>query len=124
MIETSLASLYLYSRAFSAKSADPMFATGGPTGSSEIMRRVAAIWNRPIVPIERGGPALGAAVAGASALDGNKKSFDVDTLSAAVLKRRKPIKPITTDVEAFHGKGAYLKKFAERYSDLLANNPV
>ena len=42
--------------------------TGGATDSPQIMRRVAAIWRRPVVTIGRVGAALGSAVAGVSAL--------------------------------------------------------
>lgn len=117
VIETSLATVYLYSKSFALPTADTLFATGGATESSEIMRRVAGIWNRTVIPIAKGGPALGAAVAGASAI--SSRDFDVDALSAKVLKRSKPIAPRPDDVEAYHGKGDYLNRFSEKYAALI-----
>ena len=73
IIETSLAAVYIYSAIFTKQTQEPLFVTGGATDSPEIMRRVAGIWNRPTLPVEKGGAALGAAVAGVKAL------FDSDT---------------------------------------------
>ena len=63
VIETSLAAVYIYSAVFTKQTQAPLFVTGGATDSPEIMRRVAGIWNRPTLPVEKGGAALGAAVA-------------------------------------------------------------
>ena len=65
VIETSLAAVYVYSKVFTNPTQDALYVTGGATGSPQIMRRVSGIWNRPVVSVERGGAALGAAVAGA-----------------------------------------------------------
>jgi xylulokinase len=68
VIESSLASVCRHSRGFSPETEEPLSVTGGASGSPEIMRRVAAVWNRPVRAVEQGGAALGAAVAGAWAL--------------------------------------------------------
>ena len=88
------------------------------------MRRVAGIWNRPTLPVEKGGAALGAAVAGVKALfdadsDMESESFDIEAFSAAVLKRGESIEPNPADVAAYHGEGNYLQQFRERYEQIM-----
>ena len=125
IIETSLAALYVYSAVFTKQTQAPLFVTGGATDSPEIMRRVAGIWNRPTLPVEKGGAALGAAVAGVKALhDAENESFDIETFSASVLKRGEPIQPNPEDVAAYHGEGKYLERFREKYEQIMAAHPV
>ena len=129
IIETSLAALYIYSAVFTKQTQAPLFVTGGATDSPEIMRRVAGIWNRPTLPVEKGGAALGAAVAGIKALydaDANAEaeSFDVEAFSASVLKRGESIQPNPADVAAYHGEGKYLQQFREKYEKIMAEHPV
>ena len=122
IIETSLAAVYVYSAVFTKQTQAPLFVTGGATDSPEIMRRVAGIWNRPTLPVEKGGAALGAAVAGVKALrDAANESFDIETFSASVLKRGEPIQPHPEDVKAYHGKGKYLERFREKYEKIMVN---
>ena len=122
VVETSLAAVYAYSQGFAKRTAAPLFVTGGATESREIMRRVAGIWNRTAIPVEKGGAALGAAVAGVKAYcDANGAPFDpfdpfdIEAFSAAVLKRGEPIQPYPADVAAYHGEGRYLQRFREDY---------
>ena len=125
VIETSLAAVYVYSQVFTKQTQDPLFVTGGATGSPQIMRRVAGIWNRPVVPVEKGGAALGAAVAGVNAYCATRdEPFDVEAFSAAVLKRGERIQPNGTDVAAYHGEGNYLHRFREIYEKIMRNNPL
>ncbi len=125
VIETSLASVYLYSQGFTKQNQAPLFVTGGATESPEIMRRVAGIWNRPAIPIEKGGAALGAAVAGANAYcKQNSLPLDIEIFSAAVLKRSEPIQPNPTDVQAYHTQGKYLHRFYQLYQKIIAENPI
>ncbi len=125
IIETSLAALYVYSAVFTKQTQAPLFVTGGATDSPEIMRRVAGIWNRPTLPVEKGGAALGATVAGVKALhDANNESFDIEAFSASVLKRGEPIQPNPEDVAAYHGEGKYLERFREKYEQITAEHPV
>lgn len=122
IIETSLAAVYIYSAVFTKQTQAPLFVTGGATDSPEIMRRVAGIWNRPTLPVEKGGAALGAAVAGVKALhDAANEHFDIETFSAAVLKRGEPIQPNPEDVKAYHGEGKYLERFREKYEQITTN---
>ena len=129
IIETSLAAVYIYSAVFTKQTQAPLFVTGGATDSPEIMRRVAGIWNRPTLPVEKGGAALGAAVAGVKALydansDMDAESFDIETFSASVLKRGEPIQPRPEDVDAYHGEGKYLQRFREKYEQITSEHPV
>lgn len=125
IIETSLAAVYTYSAVFTKQTQAPLFVTGGATDSPEIMRRVAGIWNRPTLPVEKGGAALGAAVAGVKALhDAANEAFDIEAFSASVLKRGEPIQPHPEDVEAYHGEGKYLERFREKYEQIMAKYPV
>lgn len=123
IIETSLAAVYVHSAVFTKQTQAPLFVTGGATDSSEIMRRVAGIWNRPTLPVEKGGAALGAAVAGVKALyDAGNEPFDIEAFSASVLKRGEPIQPHPEDVAAYHGEGKYLERFREKYEQIMANS--
>ena len=127
IIETSLAALYIYSEVFTKQTQTPLFVTGGATDSPGIMRRVAGIWNRPTLPVEKGGAALGAAVAGVKALyniDADTETFDIEAFSASVLKRGEPIQPNPADVAAYHGAGKYLQRFREKYEQIMAAHPV
>ena len=129
IIETSLAAVYIYSAVFTKQTQAPLFVTGGATDSPEIMRRVAGIWNRPTLPVEKGGAALGAAVAGVKALydansDTDAESFDIEAFSASVLKRGESIQPHPEDVAAYHGAGKYLQRFREKYEQITSKYPV
>ena len=125
IIEASLAAVYVYSAVFTKQTQAPLFVTGGATDSPEIMRRVAGIWNRPTLPVEKGGAALGAAVAAVKALhDAANASFDIEAFSASVLKRGEPIQPHPEDVKAYHGEGKYFERFREKYEQIIAEHPV
>ena len=129
IIETSLAAVYIYSAVFTKQTQAPLFVTGGATDSPEIMRRVAGIWNRPTFPVEKGGAALGAAVAGVKTLydadpDTENEPFDIEAFSASVLKRGEPIQPHPEDVAAYHGEGKYLQRFREKYEQIMTEHPV
>ncbi len=125
IIESSLAAVYYHSLSFSAASGAPLHVTGGAISSPQIMRRVAAIWNRPVVVTDKGGAALGAAVAGVSAfLKSKREEFDVEDFSAAVLSRGAPTRPEPEDIAAFHRAGGYLDRFAAAEGALLKKYPI
>jgi len=111
IIESSLASVYLHSKHFTAPG-DTLYLTGGPSESPEILRRVAALWNGTVIPVEKGGAALGAAVSGAYALllsQGNR--LDPGKYGSSFLSKKAPVEPRPDDVKAYHGPGRYLEKF-------------
>ena len=125
VIETSLAAVYVYSKVFTKPSQEPLYVTGGATGSEQIMRRVAGIWNRPVASIEKGGAALGAAVAGAKGYcEHIGEAFDVEDFSANVQKRGELIHPNPTDVIAYHGDSNYIQRFRETYEKIINENPL
>ena len=124
IIESSLAAVYYHSRGFSRSTGEPLHITGGAAGSPGIMRRIAAIWNRPVIVTGKGGAAFGAAVAGISAyLKSSGEKFNIEDYSAAVMSESKVFQPSTEDVTAFHHPGGYLEKFAAEESRLIAEHP-
>jgi hypothetical protein len=82
---------------------------------------VAAIWNRPVTPVEEGGAALGAAVAGACAfLKTEGETIDTEHfIGAGLLKRERTFPPAAEDVLAFHRRGGYLDRFAMEEDKLI-----
>ena len=117
-IESALGLVYLYSRGFASKNSGsgPISVTGGVTKVPEILRRVAAIWNRPVATIGTVGAALGAAVAGAGSLAKYEGvPFDADALSASVLPRGAAVQPKPSDVQAFHAEDGYLSNLEREY---------
>jgi xylulokinase len=124
IIESSLAAVYYHSRGFSRSSGEPLYITGGATGSPGIMRRAAAIWNRPLVVTGKGGAALGAAVAGISAyFKSTGEKFNVEDYSAAVLPRGEIIEPTSEDLGVFHNPGGYLDRFAKEEASFIKKYP-
>jgi xylulokinase len=122
IIESSLAAVCVYSKGFTKQTNEPLYVTGGATGSPEIMRRVSAMWNRPVIPIEKGGAALGAAVAGAySFLMSQGETIDINELSKKSLKRENPVIPNPEDVRAYHASGGYLERFVREEKRLISS---
>jgi xylulokinase len=113
IIETTLATMYIHSRHFTKETSEPLHVTAGANNSEGIMRRVAVIWNRPVIRMEKAGAAMGAAVAGAHAyLKSNDETVDVKELSASLLQRREPIYPRPEEVSTYHDEGGYLERMA------------
>lgn len=118
IIDSTLAALYWYSRHFTPPEGDsaPLYVTGGATDSPQIMRRVAAIWRRPVVTIGRVGAGLGSAVAGVSALQkAAGVDSEVEALCRSLLPGGTPVDPSPADVAAYHGEKGYLKRFVGEY---------
>ena len=125
IIDSSLAAVYIHSEAFTTISQESLYVTGGATDSPEIMNRTAAIWNREVVPIEKGGPALGAAVAGAyAACKAESLSFDIEQFSQQVLKRGKAIVPNPATVAAYHNPNGYLEQFRIEEAKIISQHPI
>ena len=124
LIESALAAVYHHSRGFAKVNSQPLYVTGGATSSLGIMRRVAAIWNRQIIPIEKGGAALGAAVAGAYAFCKSEgKETDIEDFCLNLLRTGEVIQPRPEDVATIHQPGGYLDKFATEETKLIAAYP-
>ena len=119
IVESTLAATYLHSRQFMMPG-DTLYVTGGPASSPEVLRRVAAIWNRRVIPVEQAGAALGAAVSGAYALlasDGNAPNLA--EFASSFMTNRAPLQPRPEDVAAYHGLNGYLEKYIEAEKNLL-----
>ncbi len=120
LVESTLAAVYWHSKGFSVASQEPLYATGGAQNSPEILRRVAATWQRPVIATEEGGAALGAAVAAAGALfKKSRRTVKIEDYASGLLKRTSPLFPAPEDVKAFHRPGGYLEKFAREEAKLL-----
>ena len=113
IVDSTLAAMYVYSSGFARDTDEPIFVTGGPASSARIVRRIAGIWNRPVVTIGSVGAGLGTAVSGGIAfLSSEGEPADTEALSAGVLPRKAPVEPVKEDVEAYKG---YLEKFKNSY---------
>jgi len=122
LVEASLSSVFMHSNKFLKKNRGPLYVTGGVTSSGEIMRRVAAIWNRPVSVMADSGAAIGAALAGIYALSVIVKcEIDLDMLCSRLLNIKKQIIPNADDVAAFHSQGGYLDRFAIQEKRILAS---
>jgi xylulokinase len=117
IVDSTLAAVYLYSAGFAPATEEPLFVTGGPAASRQILRRIAAIWKRPAVPIGSVGAALGCAVAGAVGVAREAgREIDVEGLTERVLPRGEVLLPSGDDIRAYHGHGGYLERLREAFS--------
>jgi sugar (pentulose or hexulose) kinase len=115
IVESTLATLYLYSRSFMT-TAETLSVTGGAAASPGVLRRVAAIWDRSAVPIGHTGAALGAAVSGAyMLLAGQGKSPPQSEFAASFVERRPALTPDPEDVAVFHRPGGVLDQICAAY---------
>jgi xylulokinase len=113
LIETTLGLVYNYSKTFTKESTEPLYVTGGASKSPEILRRVAAIWNKPVVRMEHAGAALGAAVAGAYAfMKTTGKEVKIEEINKNLLHKYAVLHPTPADVAAYHSSGGYLEKLS------------
>lgn len=112
IVESTLAATYLHSRRFMTPG-DTLYVTGGPASSPEVLRRVAAIWDRKVIAVEDAGAALGAAVSGAHALlKSEGKTPEAADFAASFLRKYSPVTPRADEVLAYHGPSGYLANYA------------
>ncbi|NLP06149.1 xylulose kinase [Candidatus Fermentibacteria bacterium] len=114
IVESSLAATWLHSGHL-MKGVQTLFATGGAASSREVLRRVAAIWNRRVIPVGEAGAALGAAVAGGMV---SRRLWRIDfpgdhSFASGLALLGAPVDPVPEDVEAYHGENGFLERFAE-----------
>lgn len=63
VVDSTLALMNYYSKDMMKQDvAQPIYITGGPSNSKEIIRRIAAFWNRPVVKVRSTGASFGAAI--------------------------------------------------------------
>lgn len=103
LVDSALGLLYRGSAPWLAGRESALAVTGGPASSPGILRRIAAIWNRPVVTIGTTGAALGAAAA----------ALTYDGVRTPLLPPSSPVLPKTSDVEALHRPGGYLDRIEE-----------
>ncbi|HUW70160.1 MAG TPA: xylulose kinase [bacterium] len=111
-VDSTLGLLYQGSARF-ASSVTEVAVTGGAAASEGTRRRIAAIWNCPVVPIGETGAAAGAAVAAAVAIseDGDAEHY-AGRAAAAVSRRGRVQRPEPSLVVAYHGANGYLARLA------------
>jgi xylulokinase len=101
---------------------DPISVCGGPSGSHEIMRRVAAIWNRPAIHIGQAGAPLGAAIAAAVALapESRQELRDevADSLRRAVYESSTTVTPDPEWVHRYHADGGFLDRLESAFEKM------
>ena len=120
LIDSSLAIVHHYSKVFTRDEKDPLYITGGACRNKEILKRVAAIWNRDVIPIDSVGAALGAAVSGAVAY-GNVKNLTVDPykISEGIISSGMVIKPDDEYVKKYK---EYLPRVIKEFERLIYRN--
>ncbi|MBN1644149.1 MAG: hypothetical protein JW856_04960 [Dehalococcoidales bacterium] len=125
LVESTLATIYLYSKPFAKESAGPLYITGGASRSPEIVRRIAAIWNRPVVSMEQTGAASGAAMSGIYAfLRSTGKEVKIEEITRNLLRNSVLVNPRPEDVRAYHEAGGYLGKFIPIENEITKAHPL
>ena len=120
LIETTLAAVYIYSKPFSKLTAQPLYVTGGAAASREIIRRISAIWDRPVIRLENMDASTGAAVAGVCAFFKSEGlEFETEQFSFDLLKKGAQFSRIAGDVALFHRPGGFLDSFVLEEQKLL-----
>lgn len=126
IVDSTLGLVYRYGRKIGGGAADgeALSVCGGPSGSAEIMRRVAAIWNRPAICAGQAGAALGAAAVAAVALmpedRPQQREALIETLRAAVYAGKDIVAPEPDRVRRYHAAGGYLDRLEAAFEKLRA----
>jgi xylulokinase len=123
VVDSSLGLVYRYGMKIAGPGAaddkSAISVCGGPSTSEGIMKRIAAIWNRPAVQAGQAGAALGAAVAAAVALvpEGERET-QAETLRQAIFTGKGVIQPDAEMVKAYHTPGGYLDQLEVAFEKL------
>lgn len=121
VVDSALGLVYRYGKKIgkAAPADDPISVCGGPSASPEIMRRVAALWNRPAVRAGQAGAALGAAVAAAVGLAPEENRDAVAAaLRSAILAGAAVIAPDAELVRRYHAPGGFLDRLETAFEEL------
>jgi xylulokinase len=124
IVDSSLGLVYRFGMKIAGSGARsaPIIVCGGPSASPGIMRRVAAIWNRPAIRAGQTGAALGAAVSAAVALIPETKSAEreatVASLRAAIHADGATIAPDPELLGCYHAPGGFLDRLEAAFVKL------
>ena len=125
VVDSSLGLVYRYGMKIAGPGAindkSAISVCGGPSTSVGIMKRIAAIWNRPAIQAGSAGAALGAAVAAAVAIvpEGQRDAV-AETLRQAIFTGKGVITPDAETVKAYHAPGGYLDQLEAAFEKLRA----
>ncbi|GHU04570.1 hypothetical protein FACS1894158_05160 [Betaproteobacteria bacterium] len=128
IVDSSLGLVYRYGMKIgdtgSGSRNAPISVCGGPSASPEIMRRIAALWNRPAIQAGQAGAALGAAVSAAVALipetQGKARETTAASLRAAIYANSAVIDPDPEWVRRYHAPGGFLDRLEAAFEKLRA----
>ncbi len=123
VVDSSLGLVYRYGMkiagAGAASQQAAMSICGGPSTSPGIMKRIAAIWNRPAIQAGQAGAALGAAVAAAVALVPEaERDALAESLRQAIFTGKSVVQPDPAMVKAYHAAGGYLDQLEVAFEKL------
>jgi xylulokinase len=123
VIDSSLGLLYRYGLKIAgpdaANDASSISVCGGPSTSAGIVKRIAAIWNRPAIQAGQAGAALGAAVAAAVAIaPTGERDAVAEKLRLAIFKGKGVVQPDPELVKAYHAPGGYLDQLEAAFENL------
>ena len=125
VVDSSLGLVYRYGMKIAGPGAvndqSAISVCGGPSTSVGIMKRIAAIWNRPAIQAGSAGAALGAAVAAAVAIvPEDKRDAVAETLRKTIFTGKGVITPDAETVKAYHAPGGYLDQLEGAFEKLRA----
>jgi xylulokinase len=124
VVDSSLGLIYRYGEKVAGASGQKppaIVVCGGASKSAGVMRRVAALWNRPAIAAGQAGAALGAALAAAVAIaPENRREALADTLRAQIFADKPVTLPDPGLVRAYHAPGAYLDQLEPAFEKLRA----
>jgi len=123
VVDSSLVLLWYYSQGFApsigTQASKPLYLSGGPSANKEIVKRVAAIWNRPTIVIGKAGAAIGAAAAAAIALaPQSERDAFAHELCTALVNGAKPVLADKKNVDAM--RGTWVNKLIDSFKNLQA----
>lgn len=115
-VDSTLGLVALASREFTGHG-DVIAVTGGATASIGILKRIAAIWRKPVLPIANAGAAAGAAVAAICALAPESERDALAQRARGLAANPGPlIHPSPISLQAYHAEGGYLNQLARIFA--------
>jgi xylulokinase len=114
VVDSALVLTRHYARGFESNSG-PLALTGGPASSKAIVRRVAAVFERPVIVMESSGAAMGSALSAWQTLcDVRGRDADTRQIRMDLVSSESPVAPDPDLVAAFHeARPKIVKAFEE-----------